>query len=208
MKKAELSRCLRAIRDEFKLSAIAFLRDLKRIAARETLYAFLFEIGDQNPWARPIAATEESLSRLAASYIHKGYKGKGSNDLELLRCGLRWDAPGDDTAGWYWGDESTHKRLDALLESLFDDTFGDDDVGYHLLNKICLTVLEELDAEFAFGKGTVRKRIVIGVSSVDREFELFLDDLSLVNPHSVIERLRSQLTQATLAWNQIVSPKR
>ncbi|MDB5388563.1 MAG: hypothetical protein JWM11_4209 [Planctomycetaceae bacterium] len=208
MQKAELSKCLNSIRNEFSLATVAFQRDLERIAPRETPYAFLFEINDQNPGAWPIAATEESLSRLAASYMAKGYKGKNGNDLELLRCGLRWDAPGDAAVGWYWGGDSIHERLNALLAIAFDHTFGDSSIGYQLLKTICLTALEELDAQGTFGKGPSRERVVIGVSNVDLDFELFQDELSLVNPHSVFERLRSQLAQATTAWDQISRPSR
>lgn len=194
------------IHNEFKRTTLAFLRQLERITPQEMPYALLFEISDQNPGAWPIAATEESLSRLAAKYIAKGYKGRNGNDLELLRGGLRWDAPGDDMTGWYWGDDSIHEGLNKVLTRAFQHGYADDDNNYNLVKRICLRALDELDREGAFGVAQDRERLVVGISNVDIEFENVLHELSAVNPQSVVERLHAQIKQSNSLWDEIDRP--
>lgn len=202
------------IENEFKRCTVAFLRRLERITPPETLYALLFEISNQDPGAWPIAATEESLTRMAMRYVAKGYKARNGNDLEMLRVALRWDAPGDDMTGWYWGDDSTFADLNKVLQYIelpetlggSDDYDDDDDPIFKLVKKKCLNALKELDEKGIFGSGADRERLVVGISNVDFDFENFLDELAVVNPTSVVERLRSEVAQGHSTWDEINSP--
>lgn len=191
------------LRAAFKRAAAAFLEQLQRMSPAETAYALLFEISDQSPAAWPIGATEESLSRLAATYQQKGYRARTGNDLEILRAALRWDAPGDDTTGWYWADEAIQEKLNSLLTQCFGPEYGDDDDGYEVVKRECLAALQELDQEGAFGTGAARDRLVIGITNVENEFESFTDELSQVNPPPIMARLNQQLTQGSAAWEEI-----
>ncbi|HUE70116.1 MAG TPA: DUF4303 domain-containing protein [Pirellulaceae bacterium] len=191
---------------ELKQTAIAFLRQLKALSPQETPYAMLFEISDQSPGAWAIGATEESLARLAARYARKGYRARQGDDLEQLRIGLRWDAPGDDMDGWYWGDDSNDRRLNGMLLQRFTQMYAADESGYELVQRLCLSALGEIDREGWLGREREREQIVLGISNVDHDFSHFLGAISEVNPPSVIERLRSQLVQADQVWDDIARP--
>jgi hypothetical protein len=192
--------------EEFKQVATAMWKKLHSLNPSEQPYALLFEINDQNPNAWPIAATEESLARLAAKYDKKGYRAKNGNHLDVLRIAERWDAPGDQPDGWYWGDEQANAKLNRMLEQRFGDGYRDSDKGYRAIQKICLQGLKEVDAAGAFGEGSARDNLVIGISNVDRGFEAFLDEIAIVNPKPVIVRLQRQLKDGVAAWDELSRP--
>lgn len=196
------------IEKEFKQTAIAFLRQLQRITPPEKPYALLFEISEQHPTVWPIGATEESLSRLAATYIRKGYRAVNGNDLEQLRVAERWDAPGDQMDGWYWGNDRIYEKLNSLLELQFATDYIDDDSGYLAIQRACLRALKDLNHQGAFGEGQDRDNLVVGITNVERDFENFLDELSEVNPPSVIRRLKMQFKQAKTVWDEIKRPEK
>lgn len=194
--------------EQFKHAAAALWHKLQTLTPHEEPYAILFEISEQSPQAWPIAATEESLSRLAATYVNKGYRAKNGNHLELLRVAERWDAPGDQIDGWYWGDERTYGKLNSLLEKQFGASCADHDRSYHAVQKICLQALKELDSEGTFGTGPARNNLVIGITNVENDFETFLDQLATVNPKPAIVRLRRQLKDGRAAWDKLSRPAR
>lgn len=191
------------IQCEFQRTAAAFLDQLRRIEPQETPYALLFEIADQTPGAWPIGATEESLSRGAETHIANGYKAPRGNDLDLLRVLLRWDAPGDDMRIWYWGEGGVDDRLNQLINAAWDSEVIDD---HRVLEDLCLAALAELNADGTFGCGEQREQLVVGITNVDFDFASFLSRLCLVNPPSVIHRLRGELEAADRAHDQIIRP--
>lgn len=191
------------IRQAFKDTAIAFLDQLAAIDPAETPYAVLFEISDQTPGAWPIAATEQSLTRLADEYIAMGYKARDGDDRELLRTGLRWDAPGDNMVGWYWGADDIDKELNTLITSAFDHAVIHD---HMMVRDLCLAAIKELDDDNTFGKDDSRNQRVVGISNVGQDFRSFLDDLATVNPPIVIDRLRAELQASYDVWGEIEDP--
>lgn len=193
------------IRQAFKDTAIAFLGQLAAIDPPETPYAVLFEISDQTPGAWPIAATEQSLTRLADEYIAMGYKARDGDDRELLRTGLRWDAPGDNMVGWYWGADDIDKDLNILIADAFDQDVIND---HMVVRSLCLAALKELDDDNTFGKDDSRNQLVVGISNVDQGFQTFVDDLATANPPIVIDRLRAELQASYDVWSEIESPRR
>ncbi len=188
------------IRRAFTSTAMAFRDQLFAITPCESPYALLFEIDDQNPGAWPIGATEESLTRLVDQYFAKGYRASNGNHHEMLRTGLRWDAPGDNMVSWYWGAEDDFRDLNLLIKSAFDQNAVSDHTE---IRDLCLEALKQLDSQHAFGTGEARARLTIGISNVDYPFEAFLDELAKVNPPTVISRLRTELAAYQQVWNQI-----
>ena len=95
----------RRIRDELKRTIRLLLEQLRRDHPADRIYAVLFEVDVSGTYAIRVAGSEESLTRLAEKYIARGYRVQSGDPLETIRTILRWDAPGDDRDGWYWGDQ-------------------------------------------------------------------------------------------------------
>lgn len=192
------------VRESFKKTMVAFLRQIDAIEPSESHYAFLFEISDQEPGAWPICATEESLARKANSDLKKGYTVGNGDPYELLRIASRWDAPGDDPDIWYWAKDEISQELNSLLTQSFKP-FED----YRRLRDLALTALKELEAEKVFGQGDARDQIVVGISNVDQGFNgRFLEVLATVNPANVIDRLKTEIKAGQAAWDVIETSRR
>src|SRR4051812_26489810 len=106
----------RRIREELKRTIRSLLEQVRRDHPNDRVYAILFEVDVSGTYAIRVAASEESLTRLAEKYIARGYRVKSGDPLESLRGLLRWDAPGDDRDGWYWGDQADDAEVTRLLD--------------------------------------------------------------------------------------------
>jgi hypothetical protein len=187
----------RRIRDELKRTIRLLLEQLRRDHPADRIYAILFEVDVSGTYAIRVAGSEESLTRLAEKYIARGYRARSGDPLETIRAVVRWDAPGDDREGWYWGDQKedipvTRMIDQAVQAGLIRD--GDDQPLRHL----CLEALRELDGEEAFGTGPERERLLIGITCCEIGFgePEDVEVLATLNPAPTIARLRQELAMA------------
>lgn len=212
------SPCLHRVRDELKRSVRLFIEQLRRDHPAERFYAVLLEIGQSGSDVMRIAGSEESLTRLAEQYIAKGYQVRSGDLLETLRATLRWDAPGDDVDGWYWGDEDADEPVRQSIEAAIgagdlpaEDDLRDDDAppADQPLRQLCLAALQELDHEGLFGTGAEREQIIIGMTCCEVDFgnEEDLPALAALNPASTIARLQRELQAGESAWDLLKRPR-
>jgi hypothetical protein len=189
---------LRRIREELKRTVRLLLAQLHRDHPGDRVYAVMFEVDVSGAYAIRIAGSEESLTRLAEKYISKGYRVRSGDLRESLRALLRWDAPGDDKDGWYWGDQDVDRPVTRMIEQAVQEglirEYDEDQVLRHL----CLTALQELDKEGAFGRGSARERLLIGITCCEIGFgaEEDVQELATINPAPTIARLRRELAAA------------
>lgn len=199
---------------EYRAKAIGILKSLAqtlwteigKYQANETVYAFLFGVTNQFPSAYPIAATEESLTSLAKSYLAMGYGVQSAkiDPLESLRTLLRWDAPGDDKTGWYWIKSKKNFGLDPLTEKALA-------AGIMKMcepapmEELCVQALAELAGEGLFGPAKKRQVMVLGISDVEN-FDKFLVHNKELNSPEAMNRLKRQLKDRDKIQHQIKSP--
>jgi len=197
------------IRDELKLTVRRLLDQLRLDHPADRLYAILFEVDDSGTYAYPIAGSEESLTRLVEKYIAKGYRIQSGDLLESLRTASRWDAPGDDMDGWYWGEEDDQIAVTRLIEQAVQvgliEAYGEDQP----LLRLCLEALRELDSDGVFGSGSAREQVLIGATCCEVGFgqeEEQLEELSTLNSPSTIGRLRVELAAAKATDELLIFP--
>lgn len=182
---------------------------VRREHPTDRLYALLFEVDVSGTYVIRIAGSEEALTRLAEKYVAKRYRTRSGDVLDALRTSLRWDAPGDDKDGWYWGNQDDDAPLALLIQQAIEAelmTEYDEDMPVRLL---CLEALKELDKDKAFGKGTARKQVLAGITCCEIGFdEEAVDELALCNPVSTIARVRKELAAASAIDALLVRRKR
>jgi hypothetical protein len=199
----------RRIRDELKRTVLLLLEQLRREHPADRVYAILFEVGVGGTYAIRIAGSEESLTRLAEKYIARGYRVKSGDGLECLRTLLRWDAPGDDRDGWYWGDQKDDEQLTRLIDQAVQAGLIEEYGEAQPLRGLCLDALRELDREGAFGTALERERILIGLTCCEVGFGEAedLEELATLNPARTISRLRRELRAAAAIDLKLIRPK-
>src|SRR5205814_297623 len=136
---------LRRIRDELKRTVRLLLEQLRHEHPGDCFYAILFEVDVSQTYAIRVAGSEESLTRLAEKYIAKGYRVRSGNLLESLRASLRWDAPGDDKDGWYWGDQEDDIQATKLIDQAVRAGLVREYDEGQPLHRLCVEALGELD---------------------------------------------------------------
>jgi hypothetical protein len=199
---------LRRIREELKRTVRLLLDQLRRDHPDDRLYAILFEVDVSGSYAIRVAGSEESLTRLAEKYIAKGYRVKSDEVLQSLRALLRWDAPGDDKDGWYWGDQEDDaeatRLIDQAVQAGLIEEYGEDQP----LRTLCLDALRELDQDGAFGTGPERERVLIGTCCCEVGFgeDEDVEELATLNPARTISRLRRELRAAVAADRVLIRP--
>src|SRR5262249_22493836 len=146
-------RLFRRIRDELKRTVRLLLEQLRRDHPADQLYAVMFEVDVSGTYAIRIAGSEESLTRLAEKHIAKGHRVQSADLLEALRNLLRWDSPGDDKYGWYWGDQDEDRPVTQMIEQAVEAGLLGESDEEQSLRRLCLEALRELDSEGAFGRG-------------------------------------------------------
>jgi hypothetical protein len=205
MKKLQL---LQRIRDELKRTVRLLLEQLRHDHPTERVYAVMFEVDISGTYAIRIAGSEESLTRLAEKYIAKGYRVRSGDLRESLRAVLRWDAPGDDKDGWYWGDQTQDLLVTQMIQEVVQAGLIHEYDENQTLRSLCLEALRELDSEGAFGRGPDRKRLLIGVTCCEVAFgdEEDVKELATLNPAATIARLRRELIAAAAADELLISP--
>lgn len=200
---------LQRIGEELKRTIRLLLEQLRRKHPAERIYAVMFEVDVSGSYAIRIAASEESLTRLAEKYITKGYRVRSGDLRESLRAVLRWDAPGDDTDEWYWGDQNEDlpvaQMIDQAVQAGLIHTYDDEN---QTLRSLCLEALRELDSEGAFGRGQDREQLLIGVTCCEVGFgeEEDVQELATLDPASTIARLRQELAVAAAAGELLIRP--
>jgi hypothetical protein len=200
---------LRRIRDELKRTVRLLLDQLRRDHPNDRLYAILFEVDVSGTYAIRVAGSEESLTRLAEKYIAKGYRVKSADLLESLRALLRWDAPGDDKNGWYWGDQDDDAEVTRLIDQAVQVGLIEEYAEDQPLRSLCLDALRELDSEGAFGSGRDRERVLIGTCCCEVGFgeDEDVEELATLNPPQTISRLRRELRAAGAADRALIRPR-
>jgi hypothetical protein len=199
----------RLIREELKRTVRLLLDQLRRDHPNDRVYAILFEVDISGTYAIRIAGSEESLTRLAEKYIAKGHRVRSGDLLESLRALLRWDAPGDDKNGWYWGDQQDDaevtRLLDQALQAGLIEEYGEDQP----LRTLCLDALRELDQEGAFGTDSERERALLGVCCCEVGFgeEEDVEELATLNPARTISRLPRDLQAAAAVDRALIRPR-
>jgi len=198
----------RRIRDELKRTVRLLLEQLRHEHPDDRVYAILFEVDVSGTYTIRIAGSEESLNRLAEKYIAKGYRVRSGDLLGSLRAFLRWDAPGDDRDGWYWGNQDEDIPLTRMIEQAVKAELIREYDEDQPLRKLCLEALRELDNEGVFGRGQDRERLVIGVTCCEVGFgeEEDMEELATLNPAPTITRLRQELMAATAADGVLIRP--
>lgn len=199
----------RQICDELKRTVRLLLDQLRREQPNDSIYAILFAVDISGTYAIRIAGSEESLARLVKKYVAKGYNIEAGDLLESLRAMLRWDAPGDDKAGWYWGDQDDDAKVTGLVNEAVGAGLIEEYGEAQSLRALCLDALRELDNEGAFGSGRERERILIGATCCEVEFggDQDVDELATLNPPETIIRLRRELEAAEAASRVLIRPR-
>jgi hypothetical protein len=125
-----------------------------------------------------------------------------------LRAFLRWDAPGDDLDGWYWGDQDEDIPVTQMIEQAVKVGLIREYDADQPLRSLCLEALRELDHEGAFGSGRDREQLVIGVTCWEVGFgeEGDIAELATLNPAPTIARLRQELAAAVAADKLLIRP--
>ena len=206
MTKPEL---FRRIREELKRTVHLLHDQLRRDHPNDHVYAILFEVDVSGTYVIRVAGSEESLTRLAEKYAAKGYQVKSGDLLESLRAMLRWDAPGDDKDGWYWGNQDDDVEMARLLDQAVQagqiEEYGED----QFLRTLCFDALRELDSEGAFGLGSERERVLIGTCCCEVGFgeNEHVEELATLNPPRTISRLRRELQTAIAADRALFRPR-
>lgn len=200
----------RSIREELKRTIRLLVEQLRREQPTDQLYAVLFEVDVSGTYAMRIAGSEESLTRLAEKYIAKGYRVRSGDLLESLRTLLRWDAPGDDMDGWYWGDQSDDIPVTKMIEQAVEAGLIEEYGESQTLRNLCSEALREADREGAFGIGPQREKLIIGLCNCEVGFgeEEDIEELATLNPKKAIARLQQQLKTATAADKLLISPRK
>jgi hypothetical protein len=200
----------RRIRDELKRTIRLLLDQLRRDYPSDRLYAVLFEVDVSETYAIRVAGSEESLTRLAEKYVAKGYQIRTGDLLESLRAFLRWDAPGDDKDGWYWGDQDEDIPVTQMIEQAVQAGLIREYDESQPLRRMCLEALRELDREGAFGTGREREKVLIGVTCCEVGFgeEEDIEELATLNPAKTITRLRRELRSAAAADGFLIRPEK
>jgi hypothetical protein len=205
MTKREL---FRRIREELKRTVRLLLDQLCRDHPADRVYAVLFEVDVSETYAIRIAGSEESLTRLAEKYIAKGYQVKSGDLLGSLRTLLRWDAPGDDKDGWYWGNQDDDVAVTRMIDQAVQAGHIQEYDEAQPLRTLCLDAQRELDTEGAFGTGQERERVLIGTTCCEVGFgeEEDIEELASINPARTISRLRRELQAAAAADRLLIRP--
>lgn len=199
----------RRIREELKRTVRLLVAQLRRDHPNDRVYAILFEVDVSGTYAIRVAGSEESLTRLAEKYVAKGYRVKSGDLRESLRALLRWDAPGDDKDGWYWGDQEDDVEVTRLIDQAVQAGLIEEYGAEQPLRTLCLDALRELDSEGAFGSGHERERILIGTCCCEVGFgeDEDMEELSTLNPRRTISRLRRELRAAAAADQALIRPR-
>ncbi len=199
---------LRRIRDELKRTVRLMLEQLRHNHPTDRIYAVMFEVDVSGTYAIRIAGSEESLTRLAEKYIAKGYRVRSGDLRESLRTLLRWDAPGDDKDGWYWGNQEEDIPVTRMIEQAMQAGLIREYDEDRPLRRLCLEALKELDSEEAFGRGSTRERLLIGITCCEEGFgeEEDVHELATLNPAPTIARLRRELAAAAAVDGLLVRP--
>jgi Domain of unknown function (DUF4303) len=200
----------RSIRAELKRTVRLLLDQLRRDHPNDRAYAILFEVDVSGTYAIRIAGSEESLTQLAEKYTAKGYRVQSGDLLESLRALLRWDAPGDDMDGWYWGDQEDDAEVTRLVDLAVKAGLIQEYGEAQHLRALCLDALRELDSEGAFGSGRDRERVLIGLTCCEQGFgdDEDIEELATLNPGPTISRLRRELQSAAAADRVLIRPKK
>ena len=145
---------------------------------------------------------------MAEKYIAKGYRVRSGNLLDALRALLRWDAPGDDKDGWYWGDQEEDVPVTRMIEQAVQAGLIREYDEDQPLRRLCREALWELDHEGTFGKGRDRERLLIGVTCCEVGFgeEEDVEELAALNPAPVIVRFRQELAAAAASDGLLIRP--
>jgi hypothetical protein len=198
----------RHIRNELKRTVRLLLEQLHRDYPADQLYAIMFEVDVSGTYASRIAGSEESLTRLAEKYVVKGYRVRSGNLLESLRAFLRWDAPGGDMDGWYWGNQDEDVPVTQMIEQAVLAGLIREYDEENVLWCLCLEALRELDSEGVFGKDSARERLLIGATCCEVGFgeEEGVEELATLNPVPTITRLRQELAAAVAVDQLLIRP--
>jgi hypothetical protein len=199
----------RSIREELKRSVRLLLQQLRRDHSADRIYAVMVEVDVSGTYVIRIAGSEESLTRLAEKCIARGYRVRSGDLLESLRAWLRWDAPGDDKDGWYWGDQDDDIPLTKMIEEAVQTGLIHEYDESLTLRRLCLEALRALDEEGAFGVGREREKLVVGAVCCENGFgeEEDIEELATLNPKKSITRLRKELRIAVKADELLIRPK-
>jgi hypothetical protein len=182
---------IQRIRAALRTAAETQLREISRIHPRETLYAFLFECTEAGFAILGAIGTQEQLTRYSLEQLEKLKPLETLDPVATVRSAFRWGSPED---GWYreaWPFDEVNDLLREAERTQLYETFDD------TLTRLCIETLRAMDRDAAFGTGTRRQRVVIGVrvtggDSLDPEFMTWAEQ---VNPPAVVERLRAEVNQ-------------
>lgn len=197
------------IREELKRTVRLLLEQLRRDHPSDRVYAVLFEVDVSGTYTIRVAGSEESLTRLAEKYVAKGYRANSGDSLEHLRALLRWDAPGDDKDGWYWGNQEDDAEATRLINRAVEAGLIEQYGASKPLNNLCLDALRQLDSEGAFGMGHEREQVIIGTCCCEVGFgdPEDVEELAALNPPRTISRLRRELRAAKAADQALIRPR-
>lgn len=193
--------------DEFRAALLEETRlafaEVKRLAANERLYRFTLGPNSLGSAMIAEAQTEEGLERYIAARLRRGDSARSGKVEDLLRAVYRWD----------YNDEfiqlaESFPKTDRIL----DVSWGSDWEGFcetgitRLVFGTCLNVLQQLDAEGLFGRGSERHALTLGLHVGDQsDHELKRWSIE-VNPLEVYDRYADGLDRARSLYQQIKSP--
>jgi hypothetical protein len=200
-------RLLEHIRDELKRTFRLLLRQLLREHGADRYYAIMFEIDVSGTYVIRFAGSKESLSRRAEAYTAKGYQVRSGDLQETLRALLRWDAPGDDRVGWYWGNQDDDVPLTQLVAQAVKAGLIHEYAEDQCLRRLCIEALRDLDRAGVLGDGRERETLLLGVTCVETGFGVEdVEELATLNPARVIARFREELAAAAAADKLLIRP--
>lgn len=162
---------------------------LHAFSPAELIYGFLFEISATQFAANGAVATEEGLMRFAQAWAAREDAGEDADTPEKAAACFRWGSTED---AWYQRPfepfDAVNELLDRAEEQGLYERYGD------ALEKLCIEVLREMDADGRFGMGKDRAKVAVGVcyTGGDNGAKEFLGWARRVNPPAVYRRMRRE----------------
>ena len=184
-KKPKKTTTLAEIEEAFVTEGTAFFESFRRKKAKETVYAFLFELSAVGYYAGAAIATEEGLAR-SADDVQDSFDG----DLEQAKSELRWGSLED---GWLQSTDKQFRATNELLERAEETELYPEYDG--TLEKVAAAALQRMIDAGVFGSADERERLVVGLCHTggDNSEQDFLRWAKPLNSASVLKRLKAEL---------------
>ncbi len=150
------------LRKDVRAAAERALKELRKKAGKEPLYAFALYSDDDAMTLIPAANTESGLRACAERY--------GFTTAKQIDGSLRWS-----TAEWAYEGVGADRQFNEICEHLARFATGDWPVagGHRRFRKqvyeAAIGALEDLDADGAFGRGKDRERLTLFVTISDSD---------------------------------------